>query len=221
YEVIVRRHVFPTQQQAYPEVRRVFELAEGQRELELNVMIPAGSASLSGKIISDDSKNPEPTLVLRNTDQTVIMPVHPSLDGTYRVQNLPAGDYTIGGASAALDRHSVLTEVSLGQGEHKSLDIHIPGPGVSRDGYLVVQVISEDGLPLAGTTVWLDRSGRAIYPLFDTGKGKSFAGQAGEYLLHAQQPGFTPVRQRVRMKAKDQCNVQQLLDPVVITMNSR
>jgi protocatechuate 3,4-dioxygenase beta subunit len=233
YEVIVSRQTFPTtsiastsigrkpEQQAYPEVRRVFELAKGQKELKLNVMIPAGSASLSGKVISNDSNGAERTLVLRSTDQTVTMSVRPSLDGSYRIENLPAGDYTIGGASVAFDRHSVLTEVSLGQGEHKSLDIHIPGPGVSRDGYLVVQVISEDGLPLAGATVWLDRSGQAIYPHFDTDKSKSFAGEAGEYLLHAQHPGFVPVRQRVLMKARSQCNIQQLLEPVVITMNRR
>lgn len=222
YQVIVSRNVHPAtttvaKQPVYPEVRRVFELAKGRRDLELNVMIPAGSASLAGKVISGDSKNPEHTLVLRSTDQTIRMSVISSSDGGYRLANLPAGDYTIG--SAWTDFRT--QEVSLGRGEHKSLDVHIPDPGVSRDGYLVVQVISEDGLPLTGTTVWLDRSGQAIYPHFDTDKGKSFKGQAGEYLLNAQHPGFAPVRQRVLMKARSQCNIQQLLDPVVITMNSR
>ena len=82
----------------------------------------------------------------------------------------------------------------------------------------MVLVVTEDGLPLPGTQVWIEKDGQKIYPHFDTDNGKSFGGEVGEYTLYAEYPGYRKVQQKVRIKSKEGLNTQEILKPVVITM---
>ncbi|MHC4692527.1 MAG: sigma-70 family RNA polymerase sigma factor [Planctomycetota bacterium] len=212
YEVIASR-------QNYPAIRKVFEIEQGQKIQRIDLWIPPGSASLSGKIIPHDPNRPQSSLLLRSVDQTITMDIRPAADGSYKIGNLPFGDYIIGKTAVALSRQSKLKEVSLGAGEHKNLDIEIADIGQGYDGYLVVLVVTEDGLPLAGTDVWLERAGKTVVPHFEGDKSKSLKGEPGEWILHAQHPGYKSVRQKVIMKSKKEYNTQEILKPVVITMS--
>ncbi|NIP25564.1 MAG: hypothetical protein GWN67_14305 [Phycisphaerae bacterium] len=211
YEIIATR-------QNYPTIRKVFEIEQGQKIHRIDLWIPAGSASLSGKIIPHDPNIPQ-SLLLRSVDQTITMDIRPAADGSYKIANLPFGDYIIGKTAVALSRQSTLKEVSLGAGEHKNLDIEIGDIQKGNDGYLVVLVVTEDGLPLAGTDVWLQRVDETVFPHFEGDKSKSLKGEPGEWILNARYPGYKSVRQKVIMKSKKEYNTQEILKPVVITMS--
>ena len=79
-------------------------------------------------------------------------------------------------------------------------------------------VVTEQGLLLPGVEVWLERGGETIGPHFNTDKGKSFGGEAGQWFLHAEYPGYKSVRKKVTLKDVRQYNTQEILEPVVITM---
>jgi len=212
YEIIANR-------QNYPTIRKVFEVEQGQKTQRIDLQIPVSSASLSGKIIPYDLNRPQSSLLLRSADQTITMDIRPDSDGSYEVSNLPFGDYIIGKASVALSRQSKLKEVSLAANEHKNLNIEIPDIEKDNDGYLVVLVVTEDGLPLAGTDIWLERAGETVAPHFDGDKSKSLKGGPGEWILRAEYPGYKSVRRKVTMKSKEKYNTQEILKPVVITMS--
>ncbi len=212
YEVIAHR-------QSYPTVRKVFAIERLQYEQEIDLLIPSGSSSLSGKVNASDPKGIQVSLMLRSINQEITMGIQPAADGSYEIANLPAGEYIIGRASVALSRQSKIKEVSLKSGENKKLDIEVDSIGRKDDGYLVVVVVTEEGLPLAGAKVWLEKGSESIYPHFDSDKSRSFAGNAGEYILYAQYPGYKNVQQKVRIKHKEALNTQEILKPVAITMS--
>jgi hypothetical protein len=214
YEVIARRSGYPT-------IRKVFEIEQDQRKCDVDLWIPAGFASLSGEIIPSDPKELQIPLILRSISQEITMGIEAATHGSYEIGNLPAGDYIIGRASIALSRQSKIKEVSLKSGENKKLDIEVDRVGKKYGGYLVVVIVTEEGLPLAGTNVWLEKGGNIIEPHFDSDKNKSFAGDVGEYTLYAECPGFKTVQQKVRIKSKEGRNTQEILKPVVITMSKQ
>jgi hypothetical protein len=211
YEAIGRRPGCPT-------IHKVFEITQGHKQSDVDLWVPAGSASLSGKIVPSDPKERQMPLMLRSISQEVTMGIQPAGDGSYEIGNLPAGDYIIGRASVALSRQSKIKEVNLKSGENKKLDIEVDSVGKKYGGYLVVVIVTEEGLPLSGTNVWLEKGGQTITPHFDSDKSKSFAGDAGEYTLYAEYPGYRKIQQRVSIKSKEGLSTQEILKPVVITM---
>jgi hypothetical protein len=113
--------------------------------------------------------------------------------------------------------------VHLDPGEHKTVGIAArpDDPGYRSDGYLVVLLVTGQGLPLATPDVWLERAGQVIKPHFNTDDGKSFTGAPGTYVLHAKYPGFRTVETQVEMKSKQDRTMQDILKPVVITMSKQ
>jgi len=214
YETVGRRSGYPT-------IHKVFEIRQGQKQFDVDLWIPDGSATLSGKVIPSDPRELQMPLMLRNISQELTMGIQPAADGSYEIGNLPAGDYIIGRASVALSRQSKIKEVSLKSGENKKLDIEVDTIGRQYGGYLVVVVVTEEGLPLAGTKVLLEEVGNVIEPHFDSDKSKSFAGDAGEYILIAEHPGYRKVQQRINIKPKEGLSTQEILKPVVITMSKQ
>ena len=212
YEAIVKREDCPT-------IRRVFEVGPRQDAQRLDVTIPIGSASLGGRIVWGDAKKAAPRLMLRSSDGAMTVPIQQGRDGCYRIEHLPAGGYVIGRASVAMSRTSTIREVALADGEHTDLDIEVTvESGRGYNGYLVVLVVTDDGLLLPGTRVWLEGQGRIVEPHFDTDDGKSFGVDAGTYTLRAEYPGYRAIRKSVEIKSKEERNTQRILEPLVITM---
>jgi len=211
YEAIASRSGYPT-------IHKVFEIKQDQKQCDVNLWIPAGSSTLSGKIIPSDPKELQIPLILRSISQEVTMLIQPAADGSYEIGNLPAGDYIIGRASVALSRQSIIKEVILKSGENKKLDIEVDRIDREYGGYLVVVVVTEEGLPLPGAKVWLEKNGAITEPHFDSDKSKAFAGDVGEYTLYAEYPSYRKIQQRVNIKSKEVLSTQEILKPVVITM---
>ncbi len=110
--------------------------------------------------------------------------------------------------------------MDLGPGEHKTVQIPL-GPhdsGHGHDGYLIVSLVTEQGIPLATSNIWLEQQGHIIEPHFDMDNGKSFMGEPGTYTLCADYPGFKPVRTPIEMKSREERRTQSIYGPVVITI---
>jgi hypothetical protein len=214
YEIVARRKDRPT-------IRKVFHLDREQRSERIDLWIPAGSASVSGRIIADDPEQLESQLRLRSIDQSITAAFAPKADRSYKIDNLPAGDYIIGAATVALSRQSNLAEFGLDSGEHKTIDVKIGNAANLDGGYLVVLPVTEAGLPLAGADVWLESEGDVIHPHSDTDTGKSFRGGPGECVLNVQFPGYRAIRRKVGMKPIKKLNTQQILEPLVVTISKK
>ena len=214
YEAIGRRSGYPT-------IHKVFEITQGQKQCDVDLWIPAGSATLSGKVVPSDSREQQTPLMLRDISQELTIGIQPAADGSYKIGNLPAGDYIIGRASVALSRQSKIKEVSIKSDENKKLDIKVDTLSKQYGGYLLVVIVTEEGLPLSGTRVWLEKGGETIDPHFDNDMGKSFAGDAGEYTLYAEYPGYRKIQKRVSIKSTEGLSTQEILKPVVITMSKQ
>jgi protocatechuate 3,4-dioxygenase beta subunit len=211
YELIAQRT-------GYPSTHKVIEVLQGQTTCNTELLIPSGSASLSGKVIYPVSEKYPRPLRLRSVNQEITAIIQPGADRNYEIKNLPAGQYIFGYTSVALSRQSNIKELKLKEGENKKLDIEVDDIGRNHGGYLIVVVVTEEGLPLTGTNVWLEKDGDDIMPHFNSGKGQSFSGDAGEYTLHAEYPGYREIQQKVNIKSKEGLTTQEILKPLVITM---
>jgi hypothetical protein len=216
YEAIARKEGFPS-------VRQVFEIEPGQPEHAMVLTIPSGSASLSGTVVSTSSDRSPPSLMLRSEDQRITAALRPDPDGAFVVRNLPAGEYVIGRASVALARSSTLTTSNLRAGEQKNVHLELDPheSGLGGDGYLIVLLVNEAGIPLATPDVWLERNGQVIEPHFNTDGGKSFMGVPGAYTLHASYPGYTPVRKAVELISMQEYRMQEDRAPLVVRMRAK
>jgi len=213
YEAVARK-------EGYPSVRQVFEIAPRQNEHVIVLTLPSGSGTIAGTLESVLADRLPSTLMLRSIDDRLTAKLPLASDGTFAAEHLPAGQYAIGLASAALARRSTLQNITLKAAEHKKVRIQMTSKDAGRaaEGYLVVLIVTEEGLPLATPDVWLEGAARIIEPHFNTDDGKSFTGQPGTYTLHAQYPGYRSVRRTVEMKSRQDGTTQEIFKPLVITM---
>jgi len=204
----------------HPSMRQRFTVKPEQEHQSLTMTVPAGSATLSGRIISDDLQTSLSSLLLRNPDQTLFQKMAVDDQGFFHLENLPPGHFIIGKASVAKSRSSVVFEVDLEPGEHKAVQIPVDlhGSGHGYDGYLIVSLVTEQGIPLATSDIWLEQRGRIIEPHFNTDDSKSFMGELGTYMLNARYPGFKPVQTPIEMLSRHDRSTQLFYRPTVITI---
>lgn len=214
YEALAHR-------EGYPSVRAVFAIDPGQDRRDVRLTIPVGSASLSGQIYSGASGWPR-TLMLRSLDQRLTAQLRAASDGTFMVNHLPAGQYAIGPVANLMSRRSTLATVALGEAEHQDILVRSdPTDAQERDkGSLHVMVTTEGGPPLATPDVWLERQGHIIEPIGDTDDRKGFWGSPGTYTLHVHYPGYRSVCRVVEMQPMEGRTTREVLEPLIITMQS-
>ncbi len=204
YDVVATR-------EGYPTIHDWLDIELGQSAVALAVTIPSGTGRIAGTIEMADDSEPWP-LQLQSEDGRVEMGASPDADGAFEFGHLPAGDYRV-----ARSRWSPpLARVHLAAGEYET--VRIQADPADDYGYLVVLVVTEEGVPLATPDVWLARDGEVVEPHFNTDDGKSFAASPGTYTLCAEYPGFRSVRQRVDVKTRQARTIQEILQPLVVTM---
>jgi hypothetical protein len=216
YEAIARK-------EGYPSVRQVFEIAPEQKTSNVVLTIPSGTGSISGVVEVGPSGELPSSLMLRSQDERLTVALRLDAEGAFATENLPAGTYAIGRASVVAERTSTLTMFSLKPEEHKVVRVQMDAEDAARadDSYLRVLVVTEASLPLATPDVWLERAGRVVDPLYGTDDTKAFAARPGTYTLHAAYPGFLPVHQKVEIRPREGRTVQEILEPLVVTMRRR
>ncbi|GAI15767.1 unnamed protein product, partial [marine sediment metagenome] len=115
------------------------------------VQIPKSTASISGKFTGHP-------LTIWRKDKKVICTIQQNTEGTYKVENLPAGRYFAGGNM--LIEKPLLADFELSEDEHKTIDFDTFAwleelRLKSTSGVLFVNVALDNGVPVAGVEVWL------------------------------------------------------------------
>jgi len=205
----------------YPSIRQSFEILPGQETQSVNLVFPTGSAGLTGQItLVSAAKNPS-HVTLCNRDQTVVESLPVGVDGAFSMKHLPAGNYTLLRPGVlSTDRSDPLCKIQLTPGEHKTIDLLYSDDASvdSYDGYLVILVVNEQGLPTVTPDAWLEQKGRTIEAHMSTDNRKWFRGHPGRYMLHVQYPGFKPIQKSIEMKGKQDRATQEILEPVVVVL---
>lgn len=186
-----------------PQVREPVEVTREFLSQTLTVRIPSGTASLTGQI-APEFRGAERRRRFRlwSDDRRLLAFIAANAEGTYKLEQLPAGRYMI--RETDLRDTPVLLEFSLSEGEHKVLDltpenITQPPPAPPPRGFVAISVFTTDGMPLPCHLSVAGPQGDVTPHTSDDGRA-SFAAEPGEYTLHVRHPGFKPVERAVLLR---------------------
>lgn len=205
YDVVVSR-------EGYPAIRDRLEIAPGQSHAEIVLTIPSGNGRIAGEVVSWSDSEPWP-LTLQSADGRIEMPVTPGADGTFEIAHLPEGEYSF--SFSRLD--PPLARVKLAPGGHET--VRIEANPVDEHGYLRMLIVTDEGQPLATPDVWLERGGLVVEPVYNNDDTTAFAAAGGTYTLCVHYPGFRSMHRSVELKTREGRTVQEVLEPMVITMS--
>lgn len=205
YDVVVSR-------EGYPAIRDRLEIAPGQSHARTVVTIPSGNGRISGELVSWSDSEPWP-LTLQSADGRIEMSVTPGADGVFEIAHLPEGEYSF--SFSRLD--APLARVKLAPGGHET--VRIEANPVDEHGYLRVLIVTDEGLPLATPDIWLERDGRVVEPVYNNDDTTAFAAAPGTYTLCVHYPGFRSVHRRVELRTREGRTIQEILEPMVISMS--
>jgi hypothetical protein len=200
YELVCRR-------QNGPRFRQIVETTQEQPNRQVRLAPPAGTASVSGRLpknacayVGCCGGSP---IKFWSHDGHLQGYGAVAKDGSYRIENLPAGDYRL--VLHDTRDAEALVEFSVREGEHRTLDIPKEAfASVMRPrGYLVVRVFSPEGVLLPACDVQLDGpQGRPVLSSSQHGS-HGFVGKPGMYELIVSYPTYRPIHRTVEMKPTD------------------
>ncbi|MFH1372095.1 MAG: carboxypeptidase-like regulatory domain-containing protein, partial [Planctomycetota bacterium] len=148
--------------------------------------------------------------------KTFVGYIKPDENGSYKLDNLPAGQYMLGG-NMLIDSAALL-EFELAEDEQKILDIDIPETPSYQMGSLQVLVLDENGVPLTGAKAWLQSSSGTIEPISNIGGGFYFFTEPGTYTLQAGFPGYKTAEQQVTVEDWALLKIKQRPKPVLVRL---
>jgi len=180
-----------------PMIRLPIEITDETRQSPVTVTIPKGNATLTGAIVNEARLD----CILRSADQTLLAPIVPGTDGTYKIENLPAGEYEI--CQSLFDDMIPKATVNLADGQTTQFDIDTSGWDSQARAFLRTVVTTEAGLLLSGAQVWLEGQAGVVEPVTQTSTSQLFAAEPGLYTLHAAYPGFKEAVQEVLLDQTD------------------
>jgi protocatechuate 3,4-dioxygenase beta subunit len=223
-EPYVVRHVLPGVYTAIVQVsdrvmiREQIEVPDGQPEVDAAVQIPFGTVTVTGDFKNDVLAGG--TLVMVSADRKILAYIYRTDGKAYRVEDLPAGQYSIGYFA---DGRAPLVTINLAEGQTKTLDIDSARWPAYRIGFLLVQVVAGDGTPLTACQVWLDGQAGRIVPMMSTGEGYLFVASLGKYVLYAAGAGHQQTSMQVEVKQTDltQGYRQSVRTPVLVRLRKQ
>jgi len=177
------------------------EIKVEAKETSVSLKMPVSTASISGRITGAEpiTGTQLRMLAIRQKDDKIIGYIQAKEDGAYKLENLPAGRYSIGGNPQ--DPNQSLLDVELSEGEHKNIDIDANVSSIARlvMAPLRVHVVDKSGIPIPGAAVVLEGDSGIIEPL----NNEYFMAKPGNYILRGSYPGFKESRQQITMKLPD------------------
>ncbi len=168
----------------------------GPGERSMTIEAPKGTAMLRGKVERFGSGQNR-FLELESKDKRLWLDFGINPDGTFEIDELPAGDYSLKQVSA--NETDPLATFSLADEERKS--ISLPALRNSRRVVLRVRPYTADGLPLPGCDV--TRTGaQGDVPRRSVHSDEIlFVTEPGSYRLSASYPGFATSTKQIDVKA--------------------
>jgi beta-lactamase regulating signal transducer with metallopeptidase domain/protocatechuate 3,4-dioxygenase beta subunit len=181
--------------------RQPVDIAPTSREESVTIRVPSGTASLRGNLARAIC-GPVGCRALNvwSLDQHLAGAIIPKEDGTYQLDNIPAGDYAIKEKDTR-DSDTMLT-ISLRDGEHKTLDITSDMVTVTTKpvGFAIVDVFTSEGVPIPGCEVQFDNVANAPELSSAQNGHMDFFGEPGEYPVNIVYAGFKPLRWMLELK---------------------
>jgi len=182
-------------------------------EMSITVRIPKCTAGIkgliSGKIIMGQT--------IWTQDKSIVASLIPDEKGGFKLDNLPAKHYYVGG-NMLIDSAALL-EFELADGEQKVLDVNIPdNPLKKQTGALQVIVLDENGSLIPGVEVHLLGGEGMIEPITNSGGRIYFMAEQGAYTLQVNFPGYKAITQQVSIERFDQKNIQALRRPFLVRL---
>jgi hypothetical protein len=190
YSLVVKRHDGVQFMQPFE-----FDASEGQAEV--SIVIPKCTAAVTGTL----AVHSELPLLIRNSDGTVVNPITTTGDGTYRVDHLPAGAYSIGGYYTIAT--APLATFALSEGETKTVDVDPSALSWVNKAALHTQIIDDTGSPLAQASIWLEGDNGRADPYKVTEQGQFFVTEPGDYTLYAACPGYETFTRQMSLEGQD------------------
>ena len=183
-----------------------FDSVQGRKELTVGpspetiataVTIPEGDAGVSGHYVGPSSG----MVFIFTNDGEVACYIDPDNAETYRIDDLPAGDYLV--INDMMGKTVPLLAFNIAEGEHRVVDLDMSGWSATDRGALHTQVVSDAGVPVSGVQVWLEGNGVAAEPVRNNSEGQFFVVEPGEYVIHADYPALGRADRRVVVSAND------------------
>jgi len=192
-------------------LRHPVKVAEDQ--MSVTVQIPKCTAGIegliSGKIIMWQT--------IWTEDKSIAASLMPDEKGNFKLDNLPAGHYYVGG-NMLIDSAALL-EFELADDEQKIIDINIPdNPFKKQTGTLQVVVIDENGSLIPGVEVSLLGDEGVIKPVTNPDGMIYFMAEEGTYTLQVNFPGYKAATQQVSIEKFDMKNIQALRKPFLLRL---
>jgi len=198
----------------HPLIRERLEIREEEEKGVFTLQLPKGSATVSGAI-KTDSVIP---LVMVSLDERIFGILQPNSDGTYKVEHLPAGRYFV--ARWPYEGTTSHINLTLNNGENKTLDIDASVLTPSELAFLAIQIVGEDGSMLSEAESWLEAGTEYIEPTQKSTQGHFFMTNPGEYTLHVTCSGYEDVMRDVSLEPVDMENFRPP-EPVLIKLKKK
>jgi 5-hydroxyisourate hydrolase-like protein (transthyretin family) len=180
----------------------------------INIHLPKFTAGIHGRMTGKYLGSQ----TVWTKDKTVVSNIKPDTSGNYKLDNLPAGQYLLGGNM--LLNNTAILEFELKEGEQKVLDIDIPETLHNQKGGLQVIVLDENGALLTGAKAWLQNGASIVEPVADIG-GFYFVTEPQKYELHAKFTGYEESKQQVKIENLDIKTTKAPPEPVFVRLEKQ
>jgi len=193
------------------------EIKVKEEKLDITLTIPKATASISGVFVVESQI---PSMMIWSKDKKVVGYIHKGEDGTFRLDGLPAGEYSVGG-NMMIESGAIL-ELELADGQHKDIEIDTSNYSPQEIATLSCIVLDENGVPITNAKTRLeDDFGEVIEPMTITSRGQYFITKPGKYMLYASCSGFKNVTREVELTALNLHTVQGRPLPLLIRLESK
>jgi hypothetical protein len=199
--------------QDYVSFRQSIEVNE--TDVNVTVRMPKGTSGISGRLTD---KFPAGQTIWKR-DKSIVGYIMPDAGLDFKLDNLPAGHYYVGGNM--LVDCAALLEFDLVDGEQKVLDVNVPDDYKSQSNPLRVMALDENGAPLSGAEVCLLSGEGIIEPVVESSQVIYFLAEQGSYTLQVNFPGYKTRIQQVSIEKFDPNNIQALSKPVFVRLERR
>ncbi len=210
--VLPGEHYLVLIRQDYTNLRQ--RIVVNENDVNVIVRIPKCSAGISGHMIGDKIFG----LNIWKKDRSLVGYIKPDENGNYKLDNIPAGEYWVGG-NMLIDS-AALNDFQLEDGEQKVFDLNLsnflaPNENI---GTVHVVILDDNGIPITAAEIWLEGKGDVIEPIVNLGQGFYFMAKPGIYTLHARFADYKEITQQVTVERFNEKNVRSARKPILIRL---
>jgi hypothetical protein len=169
----------------------------------MEIDLPLSTANVSGPYAGSIRDG----LMIWREDKSLMAAIVPTNEGTFAIRALPPGKYHAGSVLSYLYGTAALAEFDLAEGEARTLDLDLLAPTQCRVGYLLVQVVDENGTTREDAQVRLDGPLGLIEPLQSAQGTYAFIATPGPQVLQVTAPGCVPATRPVTLTGAEMGDV--------------